>query len=184
MLWLLQVVALLTITEAVQWDAAWRRIVPRVEKTWSEAGVMRNVAPEAIGSVTTATLDAKSAPAAASLERLSAAAETGLDAVDKKFAAMEAEIASFCEEKGALLGSTEKALDKWTGDIARVSQQAMDKANAAVAMLVSTIKTLKETEAQLSAAEEELDIAKTDLGKTGAELRATTQELLKTKANL
>ena len=60
----------------------------------------------------------------------------------------------------------------------------MDKANAAVAMLVSTIKTLKETEAQLSAAEEELDIAKTDLGKTGAELRATTQELLKTKANL
>ena len=133
---------------------------------------------------TTATLDAKSAPAAASLERLSAAAETGLDAVDKKFAAMEAEIASFCEEKGALLGSTEKALDKWTGDIARVSQQAMDPANAAVAMLVSTIKTLKETEAQLSAAEEELDIAKTDLGKTGAELRATTQELLKTKANL
>jgi len=90
---------------------------------------------------TTATLDAKSAPAAASLERLSAAAETGLDAVDKKFAAMEAEIASFCEEKGTLLGSTEKALDKWTGEIARVSQQAMDKANAAVAMLVSTIKT-------------------------------------------
>ena len=133
---------------------------------------------------TTATLDAKSAPAAASLERLSAAAETGLDAVDTKFAAMEAEIASFCEEKGTLLGSTEKALDKWTGEIARVSQQAMDKANAAVAMLVSTIKTLKETEAQLSAAEEELDIAKTDLGKTGAELRATTQELLKTKANL
>jgi chromosome segregation ATPase len=60
----------------------------------------------------------------------------------------------------------------------------MAKATGAVAMLVSTIKQLKETEAQLSAAEEELDIAKTDLGKTGAELRATTQELLKTKANL
>ena len=104
--------------------------------------------------------------------------------MDEKFASLEAEIASFCEEKGTLLGSTEKALDKWTGEIARVSQAAMDKANGAVAMLVSTIKTLKETEAQLSAAEEELDIAKTDLGKTGAELRATTQELLKTKANL
>ena len=132
----------------------------------------------------TATLEAKSAPAAASLERLSAAAETGLDAVDEKFASLEAEIASFCEEKGALLGSTEKALDEWTREIARVSQAAMDKANGAVAMLVSTIKTLKETEAQLSAAEEELDIAKTDLGKTTSELQATTQELLKAKANL
>ena len=76
-----------------------------------------------------------------------------LDAVDEKLASLEAEIASFCEEKGALLGSTEKALDEWTREIARVSQAAMDKANGAVAMLVSTIKTLKETEAQLSAAE-------------------------------
>ena len=55
MRWLLQFVAL---TGAVQWDAAWRRIVPQVEKTWSEASIMRDVAPEAIGSVTTATLDA------------------------------------------------------------------------------------------------------------------------------
>ena len=55
---LLQVVALLTLTNAVRWDAAWRRIVPKVETTWSEASIMRNVAPEAIGSVTTATLDA------------------------------------------------------------------------------------------------------------------------------
>jgi hypothetical protein len=56
--WLLKFVALLTITGAVRWDAAWRRIVPKVEKTWSEAAIMRDVAPEAIGSVTTATLDA------------------------------------------------------------------------------------------------------------------------------
>ena len=47
MQWLLQVVALLTTTEAVQWDAAWRRIVPKVEATWSEASIMRDVAPEA-----------------------------------------------------------------------------------------------------------------------------------------
>ena len=58
MQWLLQVIALLPIATAVRWDAAWRRIVPRVEKTWSEASLMRDVAPEAIGSVTTATLDA------------------------------------------------------------------------------------------------------------------------------
>ena len=58
MQWLLLFVALLTITNAVRWDAAWRRIVPKVEQTWSEASVMRDVAPEAIGSVTTATLDA------------------------------------------------------------------------------------------------------------------------------
>ena len=56
--WLLQVVALLTIATGIQWDAAWRRIVPKVEQTWSEASIMRDVAPEAIGSVTTATLDA------------------------------------------------------------------------------------------------------------------------------
>ena len=56
--WLLQFVALLTIAGAVRWDAAWRRIVPKVEKTWSEASIMRNVAPEAIGSVTLETLDA------------------------------------------------------------------------------------------------------------------------------
>ena len=53
-----RLLALLTITGAVRWDAAWRRIVPRVEQTWSEASIMRDVAPEAIGSVTTATLDA------------------------------------------------------------------------------------------------------------------------------
>ena len=58
MRWLLRFVALLTITNGVQWDAAWRRIVPQVEKTWSEASIMRNVAPEAIGSVTLETLDA------------------------------------------------------------------------------------------------------------------------------
>ena len=58
MQWLLQVVALLTIAGAVRWDAAWRRIVPKVEQTWSEASIMRNVAPEAVGSVTTETLDA------------------------------------------------------------------------------------------------------------------------------
>ena len=58
MRWPLQFVALLTITGAVRWDAAWRRIVPKVEKTWSEASIMRDVAPEAIGSVTTETLDA------------------------------------------------------------------------------------------------------------------------------
>ena len=58
MLWLLQVVALLTIATSIQWDAAWRRIVPKVEKTWSEASIMRDVAPEAIGSVTCETLDA------------------------------------------------------------------------------------------------------------------------------
>ena len=58
MQWLLQFVALLTIATGIQWDAAWRRIVPKVEQTWSEASIMRNVAPEAIGSVTTATLDA------------------------------------------------------------------------------------------------------------------------------
>ena len=56
--WPLQFVALLTIATAVRWDAAWRRIVPKVEQTWSEAAIMRDVAPEAIGSVTTATLDA------------------------------------------------------------------------------------------------------------------------------
>ena len=56
--WLLQFVALLPITNAVQWDAAWRRIVPKVEKTWSEASIMRDVATEAIGSVTCETLDA------------------------------------------------------------------------------------------------------------------------------
>ena len=53
-----RLLALLTIATAVRWDAAWRRIVPKVEKTWSEASLMRNVAPEAIGAVTTATLDA------------------------------------------------------------------------------------------------------------------------------
>ena len=58
MRWLLRFVALLPITNAVQWDAAWRRIVPKVEKTWSEAAIMRDVAPEAIGSVTCETLDA------------------------------------------------------------------------------------------------------------------------------
>ena len=58
MSWLLQVTTLLTITDAVQWDAAWRRIVPKVEKTWSEASILRDVAPEAIGSVTLETLDA------------------------------------------------------------------------------------------------------------------------------
>jgi len=56
--WLLRFVALLTIATSIQWDAAWRRIVPKVEATWSEASLMRDVAPEAIGSVTTATLDA------------------------------------------------------------------------------------------------------------------------------
>ena len=55
MRWLLQFVA---IAGAVQWDAAWRRIVPKLEKTWSEASILRDVAPEAIGAVTTATLDA------------------------------------------------------------------------------------------------------------------------------
>ena len=55
MRWLLQFVA---IAGAVQWDASWRRIVPQVEKTWSEASLMRDVAPEAIGSVTLETLDA------------------------------------------------------------------------------------------------------------------------------
>ena len=58
MQWLLQFVALLTIATGIQWDAAWRRIVPKVEQTWSEASIMRDVAPEAIGSVTTETLDA------------------------------------------------------------------------------------------------------------------------------
>jgi len=58
MQWLLQFVALLTITNGVQWDAAWRRIVPQVEKTWSEASILRDVAPEAIGAVTLRTLDA------------------------------------------------------------------------------------------------------------------------------
>ena len=56
--WLLRFVALLTIATSIQWDAAWRRIVPQVEKTWSEASILRDVAPEAIGAVTTATLDA------------------------------------------------------------------------------------------------------------------------------
>ena len=58
MQWLLQFVALLTIATSIQWDAAWRRIVPQVEKTWSEASIMRDVAPEAIGSVMLETLDA------------------------------------------------------------------------------------------------------------------------------
>ena len=58
MRWLLQFVALLPITQPVQWDATWRRIVPKVEQSWSEASVMRDVAPEAIGSVTLETLDA------------------------------------------------------------------------------------------------------------------------------
>ena len=56
--WLLQFVALLTIATGIQWDAAWRRIVPKVETTWSEAAILRDVAPEAIGSVTCETLDA------------------------------------------------------------------------------------------------------------------------------
>ena len=56
--WPLQVVALLPITNAVQWDAAWRRIVPKVEKTWSEASILRDVAPEAVNAVTLETLDA------------------------------------------------------------------------------------------------------------------------------
>ena len=58
MRWLLQVVALLTIAGAVRWDAAWRRIVPKVEKTWSEASILRDGAPEAINAVTLDTLDA------------------------------------------------------------------------------------------------------------------------------
>ena len=58
MQWLLRFVALLTIATSIQWDAAWRRIVPKVETTWSEAAILRNVAPEAIGSVTLETLDA------------------------------------------------------------------------------------------------------------------------------
>jgi hypothetical protein len=56
--WLLQCVALLTLASAVRWDAAWRRIVPKVEQTWSEASIMRDFAPEAIGTVTLDTLDA------------------------------------------------------------------------------------------------------------------------------
>ncbi|CAH0373167.1 unnamed protein product [Pelagomonas calceolata] len=53
-----RLLALLAAATAIQWDAAWRRIVPKVETTWSEASIMRNVAPEAVGAVTTATLDA------------------------------------------------------------------------------------------------------------------------------
>ncbi len=53
-----RLLALLAAATAIQWDAAWRRIVPKAEKTWSEASIMRDVAPEAIGSVTLETLDA------------------------------------------------------------------------------------------------------------------------------
>ena len=58
MRWLLQVVALLTIATSIQWDAAWRRIVPKVEQSWSEASILRDVAPEAVNAVTLETLDA------------------------------------------------------------------------------------------------------------------------------
>jgi predicted nucleic acid-binding Zn-ribbon protein len=130
------------------------------------------------------TLDAKSRRAVGTLEKLATETDAGVEAFDKKFEAIEKDIGAFCEQKGSIVSSTEKDLEKWTGEIARVSQAAMDKANGAVNMLVRTIKMLKENEAQLSAAEEELDIAKADLRKASAELVGTTQELVKTKANL
>ena len=96
---------------------------------------------------------------------------------------MEAEIASFCERR-ALLGGTEKSVGQVdrrhrarvaTGDGqgerrgGHAGEHHQDPEGDGGAALRSG---------------EELDIAKTDLGKTGAELRATTQGLLKAKANL
>ena len=170
--------------------AAAEKEVKRLTEALEKETKLKEVAEQKTRELRTRTLEtldaleAKSAPAFASLEKLTHSVESGLASFDKKFAEIELEIRTFCEEKVVILTTTELDLQKWTGDIAVVSQAAMDKANGAVNMLVSTIKTLKETEAQLSAAEEELDIVKMDLGKTSAELSATTTELVKTKTQL
>ena len=53
-----QFLALLAAAGAVRWDACWQKIVPKVAATWTEAGVFRGIAPEAVGAVTLDTLDA------------------------------------------------------------------------------------------------------------------------------
>ena len=117
--------------------------------------------------------------AAASLERRPRTAAPGWTPWTRSSRRWRRRSPPSARRRRALLGSTEKALDKWTGDIARVSQQAMDKARAAVAMLVSTIKTLKESRRRSSRERRRSWTSPRRIwGKTGAELRATTQELL------
>ena len=53
-----RLLALLAAASAMQWDVCWQKIVPKVAETWTEAGVFRGVAPEAVGAVTLDTLDA------------------------------------------------------------------------------------------------------------------------------
>ena len=133
---------------------------------------------------TIATLDTKSERPFALLETLASSVDGALSTFDAKFSELENEIATFTETKVATLTTTELALQKWTGEVSAVSRVAMDKANGAVALLVTTIKRLNETEAQLVAAEEELDITKQDFTKTAEELVTTAAELVKTKSLL